>query len=194
MSSREGRAIMLDEVIQTMTKQAVEEVEKRNPKLASSKKLAIAKKIAISALKYAVLKIEPQDSIIFDWNRMLSFDGNTGPYLLYAHTRCSSILKKAKRFKTEYFSKMSPPEKHLIKILMNYENTLVEVAKHYRPNMLCNYIYSLATAFSNFYQNCPVLKADTPQQKNFRLTLTNATKIVLEDALKLLGIKTPELM
>ena len=89
---------------------------------------------------------------------------------------------------------MSPPEKHLIKILMNYENTLVEVAKHYRPNMLCNYIYSLATAFSNFYQNCPVLKADTPQQKNFRLTLTNATKIVLEDALKLLGIKTPEMM
>lgn len=194
MSSREGRAIMLDEVIQTLTRQAMGEVEKRNPKMSSTKKLSIAKKVAISAIKYAVLKIEPEDSIIFDWSKMLSFDGNTGPYLLYAHTRCSSILKKAKKFKAEYFSKLSTPERHLIKLLMNYENTLMGVAKQYRPNMLCNYVYSLATAFSNFYQNCPVLKAETTQQKNFRLTLTSATKIVLEDALKLLGIKTPEIM
>jgi len=194
MSSREGRAVMLDEVISGLTKQSLEEVEKRNPRLSKQKKLSIAKKVAIGALKYAILKIEPENSITFDWKQMLSFEGNTGPYLQYAHTRCLGILKKAKKYQTILSSKLSSHEKQLIKVLMNFYDVVVNAAKDYRPNYICNYTYDLATTFSNFYQNCPVLKADDERQRDFRLTLVEATKIVLENSLKLLGIKVPERM
>ena len=94
MSSREGRAIMLDEAIDKLIDLALKEVEKRNPELSEEEKLRIAKKIGIGALKYAITKIEPKSSIIFDWERMLRFQGDTGPYLQYAYTRCKGILKK----------------------------------------------------------------------------------------------------
>ncbi len=194
MSSREGRAVMLDEVIASLTKQAMKEVEKRNPRLSRQKKLSIAKKIAVGAMKYSILKIEPEDSITFDWKQMLSFEGNTGPYIQYAHTRCLGILKKAKKHQTILFSKLSPHEKHLIKVLMNFYDVVMSAAKDYRPNFICNYVYELATTFSNFYQNCPVLKAEDKRQRDFRLTLVTATKVALENSLKLLGIKVPERM
>ncbi|MBI4010514.1 MAG: arginine--tRNA ligase [Candidatus Aenigmarchaeota archaeon] len=194
MSSREGKAVMLDEVITSLTKQALEEVEKRNPRLSKQKKLGIAKKIAVGALKYSILKIEPENSITFDWKQMLSFEGNTGPYLQYAHTRCLGILKKAKKHQIVLFSKLSLHEKQLIKVLMNFDDVLLDSAKNYRPNFICNYAYEIATAFSNFYQNCPVLKANDKKQRDFRLTLVMTTKIVLENSLKLLGIKVPERM
>lgn len=194
MSSREGRAVMLDEVVTSLAKQAMEEVEKRNPRLSKQKKLSISKKIAIGALKYAILKIEPENSITFDWKQMLSFDGNTGPYLQYAHTRCLGILKRAKKHQPVMLSKLSIHEKHLIKVLMNFHDVVISAAKNYRPNLICNYAYELATTFSNFYQNCPVLKADDQRQRDFRLTLVTATKNILEESLELLGIKVPERM
>jgi arginyl-tRNA synthetase len=195
MSSREGRAVMLDEVITDLTKLAYEEVEKRNPKLPRSKKMRIAEDVAIGALKYAILKIEPENVITFDWKQMLSFEGNTGPYLQYAHTRCASILKKAKKWKLNFrIEKLAEGEKRLIKELMKFSGVVEQAAREMRPHYICNYAYDLSTVFSNFYQSCPVLKAENDKLRNFRLSLVYAAKNILKDCLNLVGMEALEKM
>jgi len=195
MSSREGRAVLLDEVVEKLSKIAYDEVNKRNPKLSEKAKQDIAEKIAIGALKYAIVKIEPDKSITFDWEQMLRFEGDTGPYLQYAHTRCNSILDKAGRWKIQTkIERLAEEEKNLVKILNQFPDVVEHAAKDLRPHYVCNYVFDLATTFSNFYQKCPVLKAENDKLKNFRLTLVKATSIVLKDSLDLLGIEVPEKM
>lgn len=194
MSSREGRAVMLDEVVASLIKSAYNEVSKRGSKLSKKEKTKLAKKIGIGAIKYAILKIEPNASIVFDWKQMLRFDGNNAPYLQYAHTRCAGILRRAERWNHIFFpSKLEGPEKELVRKLFEFRSVVENSAKDFKPNYICNYIYGLATAFDKFYEFCPVLKADE-KTKNFRLTLVEATKIVLGNALKLVGIDALEKM
>lgn len=191
MSSREGRAVMLDEVIDQLVKLAYEEVEKRNPELEKKEKMEIAEKIGVGALKYAITRIEPDKVISFDWKQMLSFDGNTGPYLQYAHTRCLGILKKAKKWKKSFkIGELNKQEKELVKTLSKFEGMVKSAGENLKPHYLCNYGFELATVFDKFYEACPVLKADE-KTKNFRLTLAKATEIVLEKVLGLLGIEAP---
>ncbi len=191
MSSREGRAIMLDEVIDRLVKLAYEEVNKRNPKLPEQTKRKIAEKIGIGALKYAITKIEPHKTITFDWKKMLSFEGNTGPYLQYAHTRCLGILKKAKKWKETFeVGKLTEEEKELIKQLLKFSEVVEQAAKDLRPHYICYYTYNLATIFSNFYQSCPVLRAEEGV-RDFRLNLVSATEQVLKNSLNLIGIRIP---
>ncbi len=195
MSSREGKAVILDEVISTLTKLAYDEVNKRNPKLAKRDKMNIAKKIGIGALKYAILKIEPESLITFDWNQMLSFEGNTGPYLQYAYTRCTSILKKEKRWKPNFSAtKITTEEKRLAKELMNFLIVIEDALKQMKPHHICNYAFNLATVFNSFYHSAPVLRAEDESTKRFRLTLVEATRRVLEECFGIMGIKTVEKM
>lgn len=195
MSSREGRAVMLDEVINKLVEMAYEEVDKRNPKLPKEQKQKLAEKIGIGALKYSILKIEPENQITFDWKQMLSFEGNTGPYLQYAHTRCQGILKKVSKWKPNFkIEKLTEEEKQLIKTLARFTEVVEQAAKDLRPHYICNYAYDLATVFDRFYEFCPVLKAENEKLKNFRLTLVEATKNILENSLNLIGIETPEKM
>jgi arginyl-tRNA synthetase len=194
MSSREGRAIMLDEVTKKLTDLAYGEVKKRNPKISEKLKKEIAKKIGIGALKYNIIRIEPHKTITFDWKRMLSFEGNTGPYLQYAHTRCLGILKKAKKWRKEFkIDKLTEEEKQLVKQLVKFSEVVEEATKNLRLHLICDYAYGLATIFSNFYQSCPVLKA-TGKMRNFRLALVSATEQVLKNSLSLIGIEVPEKM
>lgn len=195
MSSREGRAIMLDDVVAKLTGIAMEEVEKRNSKISEKQKQKLAEQIGIGALKYAITRIEPEKLITFDWKQMLSFEGNTGPYIQYAHTRCSSILKKAGKWKKTYSEEnMKDEEKALISILGRFNDIVNEAASNMRPHLVCNYLYELTTALNNFYEKCPVLKADSAQKKNFRLTLIYATKEVLKQGMQLVGMEAPEKM
>lgn len=194
MSSREGRAVMLDEVIEKLINLALEEIEKRNPNLPKNKKIKIATDVGIGALRYWILRIDTNNIITFDWNQMLSFDGNTGPYLQYAYTRCNGILKKLKNVKPTFKSKnMTKEEKKLIRAILEMpfviEKSSVDMKIHY----LCNYLYDLATTFSEFYQNCPVVK-EKGDVKNFRATLVKATKICIKNCLNILNIETPEIM
>ena len=195
MSSREGRAVMLDEVISKLVEMAKEEVAKRNKDVSEKEKQRLAEQIGIGALKYAIVRIEPENLITFDWKQMLSFDGNTGPYVQYAYTRCSSILKKAGKWKNVYSTKeMKNEEKNLVSVLGRFHNTVNESANSMKPHLVCNYLYELTTALNNFYEKCPVLKADSVQQKNFRLTLVNTTKDVLKQGMQLVGMEAPERM
>ncbi|MEM2955064.1 MAG: arginine--tRNA ligase [Candidatus Nanoarchaeia archaeon] len=195
MSSREGRAVMLDEVINKLVEMAYDEVDKRNPNLSKEQKRNLAEKIGIGALKYSVLKIEPENQITFDWKQMLSFEGNTAPYLQYAHTRCKGILKKADKWKPNFkIEKLAEEEKKLVKILARFSEIVEKAAKDLRPHYICNFAYELATAFDKFYEFCPVLKAENEKLKNFRLTLVDTTRIILEKSLNLIGIEVPEKM
>ena len=201
MSSREGRAVMLDEVIAKLIEMAKEEVVKRDKdkKLSEKEKQKLAEQIGIGALKYAIMRIEPENLITFDWKQMLSFDGNTGPYIQYAHTRCNSILKKAGdgkgKWKKVYSAKeMKNEEKNLISMLERFHGVVAESAASMRPHQICNYLYDLTTALNNFYEKCPVLKAESAQQKNFRLTLVDATREVLKQGMHLIGMEAPERM
>jgi len=195
MSSREGRALMLDEVIAKIVEMAKEEVAKRNKSISEKEKQKLAEQIGIGALKYTIVRIEPENLITFDWKQMLSFDGNTGPYIQYAHTRCNSILKKAKKWKKVYAAiELKHEEKNLISTLARFNDIVAESAAMMKPHLICNYLYDLTTALNNFYEKCPVLKAESSQQKNFRLTLVDATKEVLKQGMQLVGMEAPERM
>ncbi len=194
MSSREGKAIMLDEVVEKLVELAYKEVEKRNPNLDEKEKREIAEKIGISALKYAILKVEPEKQIVFDWKRMLSFEGDTGPYLQYALTRCNGILRKAGEIGKKFSAKnLEREEIELIKILERFPEICLMALNDLRPHYICNYAYELASAFDKFYEKCPVLKAEE-EKKNFRLNLVYSSKIVLENCFKLIGIEILERM
>jgi arginyl-tRNA synthetase len=195
MSSREGRAIMLDEVVENLTKLALEEVEKRNPKLPKEKKIKIAEAIGIGALRYNILKIEPNNMITFDWKQMLSFEGNTGPYLQYAYTRCKSILKNVKtQVRNKKTKNLDFYEKKLVKKILEFNEIVEKSCKELKPHYICNYLYSLSTLFSEFYHNCRVLDEKDLEKRNFRISLVASVKTILENSFKLLGIETPELM
>ncbi|MFH8119355.1 MAG: arginine--tRNA ligase [Candidatus Aenigmatarchaeota archaeon] len=195
MSSREGKAVMLDEVVEKICELAYEEVKKRNLGMGERKKRKLAREIGIGALKYAIVKIEPEKNITFDWNKMLKFEGDTGPYLQYAHTRCAGILRKAGKWKARFsFKELSEGEKELVKCLMKFDDVVEKAGEDLKPHYICNYAFELATLFDKFYETNPVLKAGSEERKNFRLTLVKATKVVLGNALKLIGIEPLERM
>ncbi len=154
----------------------------------------IAKAIGIGAMKYGMLRIGPEKTIFFDWEDALKLEGNTGPYLQYAHTRCSGILRKSKKWKPLYAAKeLTDYEKTLVKILSRFPKIVEQASNDLRPNYICNYVYELAVAFNNFYENCPVIKAKK-DLKNFRLTLVQAAQLVLGKCLELMGMNKLEKM
>ena len=192
MSGRKGNVVLLDSMLNELKHLAYEKVEKNNPKLSAKDKNIISEKIALGALKYSLLKTSPERNVLFDKKEVIQFEGNTGPYLQYTLTRINSILKKAKKWKPNFENKnLTREEKNLITKLIEFPVILEKASKDYRPYYLCNYIYDLSTIFNEFYHACPVIKSD---QRNFRLTLTKAAGIVIENGLKLLGIRIPKKM
>lgn len=199
MSSRAGRAILFDDVIKQLSDMAYEEVNKRNPDEKEEFKRATAKSIGIGALKYAIDKVEPDKGITFNFAKMLSFEGNTGPYIQYAHTRCASILEKAGKWDPNKSGSINvkdvtKEEIELMKLLSDFPAVVDQAGKEMRVNLICNHAYDVANAYSTFYQSCPVLKVEDDGLKNFRLSLVAATKVVLGNALSILGIEALEKM
>lgn len=185
MSSRLGNVVLIEDVLN----EAFERV-KTNYKLDEKN----ARKVAMGAVIYAILKIDPNKQVVFKWEDILSLQGDTGPYIQYAYTRANSILKKAKKNKPTFVSeKITEEEKKLIKLFSKLTPVIQHATNEIKPNLVCNYCYELATAFNNFYEKNPVLKAEG-KTKNFRLTLVRATEIILKKLLYLIDIETPEKM
>ncbi|MBD3155752.1 MAG: arginine--tRNA ligase [Candidatus Aenigmarchaeota archaeon] len=194
MSSRKGKVILADDLMDEVHEMVKKEVEERNPELNENEKRDISEKIALGALKYGMLRIDAFKNIVFDPKEIIKFEGNTGPYLQYAHVRANKILKKVNGFKNRYQpEKLEKEEKLLIGKLLGFPEVVEKAAKEYKPNLVANYGYELAEAFNSFYHSCPVIQSED-ETKEFRLTLVKAFKITLKNCLTLLGIDTPEIM
>jgi arginyl-tRNA synthetase len=192
MSSREGKVVLLDGLLEELEQLAKGVVSKANPNMDEVAKKKIAEQVAVASLKHALLKVSPEKNIIFDKNEVVQFEGDTGPYIQYAHTRCCSILEKAGKWKPSFNQeKVTEEEKELVKKLIQFPAAVEEAAKDLRPHYMCNYAYELATVFNTFYHACPVLRAE---EKEFRLALVKAAKITIGKSLELLGIVPLEKM
>ena len=197
MSARKGWFVLWDEMLKDGTAKALGEIEKRWPGLTEEEKKKRAKDIALGAIIYFINKYAPEKPVNFIWEQALSFEGDTGPYLQYTHARAGSILGKADVKTVKKFDAANLADKReiaILKSLAKYPAVLEKSAKELRPHHLAEYLHGLADAFNEFYQNVPVIKAETEGQKQARLKLVESVKTVLKSGLYLLGIEAPEKM
>src|SRR5688572_2553674 len=195
--TRTGENIKLHQLLDEAEERALAVVSEKNPEIDEAERKEIARIVGLGAIKYSDLAPNRQSDYVFSWEKMLALNGNTAPYLQYAYTRVRSIFRKAAESTTEkrepVFALTTPDEFTLAKHLMNFGLVLEAVVEDYRPNYLCTYLYELAGHFARFYENCPVLKAET-QEKADRLALCDLTGRVLKQGLNVLGIETTERM
>jgi arginyl-tRNA synthetase len=193
MKSREGTVVDADDLLDDVTALARAEIETRYPALAEKEKALRSNAIALAAIKFYMLKFDAKKDMTFNPKESLSFEGETGPYLLYAYARAKSILAKGKAQKADYALLSTPAEKQLVGLLSEYPQKLSETRAAYSPHILCHYLLSVAAAFNSFYHEQPVLNAE-PAVRNARLGLVSAVSIVLRNGLAALGIETLEKM
>ena len=198
--TRSGDTVKLADLLDEAEERVFKVVSEKNPELAEPQQREIARVVGLGAVKYADLLPNRQTDYVFSWDKMLALNGNTAPYLLYAHTRIGSIFRKgglegptSGKATDAPFPLNAPEELVLGKQLLHFGHVLEAVAEEYRPNYLCNYLYDLAGLFARFYENCPVLKAAGPDRAA-RLSLCDLTARVLKQGLAVLGIETPEQM
>ncbi|MBD3231481.1 arginine--tRNA ligase [Candidatus Dependentiae bacterium] len=195
ISTRKGNIVSLQKLIDEAENRSLEIIEEKNPELPN--KQEVAKKVGLAAIKYFDLVHNRNSNFVFKWEKALSFEGNTGPYMQYTYARIHGILRKAKNLEIEEFGEnlnLKESESDLLRKLMQFEQILEEVIKDYMPNYLCNYLFELSQYLNKFYQNVNVLKEKNKQILNFRLKLITATAQVIKNGLYLLGIDSPERM
>ena len=195
MKTRSGENVPLLDLLDEACKRARRIIEEKNPDLSEADKIDIAQKIGIGAVKYADLSQYRMTDYVFSWDRMLSLQGNTAPYLQNAYVRIRSIFRKAGEPapKIDKFILGDPAEVGLAKRLCQFAEIVPQVLNDFRPNILANYLFELANSFHTFYEGCPVLKSEEPARGS-RLALCDLTGRVLQRGLDLLGIKVPEKM
>ncbi|USH00341.1 arginine--tRNA ligase [Thermococcus argininiproducens] len=204
-SGRKGTWIgfTVDEVLDEAVKRAKELVEEKNPGLSEEEKEKIAEIVGVGAVRYNLVKYSPEKIITFRWEDVLNFEGESAPYIQYAHARCASILKKAMEtgmtidptelLKKADFSRLDQKEKELIKTMAKFPEIVKTAGRDIKPNLIATYANELAMIFNRFYMALPVLKAEEGTRE-MRLLLVIATKQVLKNALELMGIEAPEVM
>jgi len=195
--TRDGADVKLRDVIEEAVSRAKDLVNAKNPELDDATRTRVAEVVGIGAIKYAELSKNRTTDYIFDWDTMLSFEGNTAPYLQYAYTRIRSIFRRANiapealnQFK---ISLNEPLELELGVKLIQLPETLEAVADDFQANILCNYLFELAGTFMSFYEACPILKAED-EVRDSRLLLADLTATTLKKGLNLLGIEVVEQM
>lgn len=192
--TRAGGTTKLVELLHEAQQRAYELVSEKNPELDDNERHHIGKVVGISAVKYADLSKNRTSDYIFNWDSMLSFEGNTAPYLLYAYARIQSIFRKAGDIDTHAELVITEPTEHQLALkLLQFGDAIDSVAADGTPNILCNYLYELAGNFMSFYEACPILKGDEAT-KHSRLQLAQMTANTLQQGLNLLGIETLERM
>jgi len=190
MATREGKIILLEDVLEKTIKKAGEEIKKRKTK-------GDAEKVGVGAVKYIILKNEPIKDVQFSWESALNFDGNAGPYLQYSYARASSIIRKAKNFnknnrraKAE-MKNLTNFEINLIKKIADFPEIVERAGKQMNPSLIANYSFELAQIFNEFYHNCKVIG---DKEEALRLRLVDSFRTCLKNALYLLGIEVMEEM
>jgi arginyl-tRNA synthetase len=196
--SRSGGAVKLVDLLDEAVTRAAAIVAEKNPDLEGRDD--VARQVGIGSLKYADLSTDRVRDYVFDFDRMLSFDGNTAPYLQYARVRCLSIFRRAGRDHESYLdgrvsvSVTDPAERALAVALLGFSAALDDTLATWSPHKLCTYLFDLAGLYTSFFENCPVLKAPTEDLRDSRLVLCALTAATLGLGLSVLGIETPERM
>ncbi|MGA0205514.1 MAG: arginine--tRNA ligase [Ilumatobacteraceae bacterium] len=197
LKSRSGEPLKFIDLLDEALVRAEASVAEKNPDLGVEDRLAIARQVGIGAVKYADLSTDRVRDYVFDWDRMLSFDGNTAPYLQYAHARICSIFRRAEIDRTSLRNRepsiVEPQERALALAVLGFDSAVADTLEKYSPHRLCTYLYDLATSFTSFYEHCPVLKADEATRLS-RLVMCDVTARVMATGLGLLGIDAPEQM
>lgn len=194
MSTRSGVVVYLDDLIDESVERAYQEIKSRRSDMPEEKMREIAKIVGVGAVRYNIVRVQPEKQFVFKWEEALNFDGNSGPYLQYVHARACSMLRKAGQFQhdTDPSKLTDPLEINLVKVLSKYEEVLKAAGNAKRVHMLPAYGHELAVAFNQFYAAVSVL--DAGPRKDARLTLVECTKVVLADVLNCLGMGAPEEM
>ena len=195
MKTRSGENVPLRELLEEACRRARKIIEEKNPDLSEAEKIDVAQKIGIGAVKYADLSQYRMTDYVFSWEKMLSLQGNTAPYLQNAYVRIRSIFRKAGESapKIDELTLGSSAEITLAKRLCQFAEIVPQVLNDFRLNILANYLFEVANSFHAFYEACPVLKSEEPERSS-RLALCDLTGRVLHRGLDLLGIKVPEKM
>lgn len=190
MSSRLGRVVLFEDIFDEIIASAKEETKKRHIEWTEKKINEVAREIALGALKFSMIKVGPDQIITFDVKEAVSFEGFTAPYLQYSLVRMNSILKKSSKSnsKFDYSLLTTDWEKKLIFKMAGLNEVIQLSGERNDPSQLAKYLYELCQDFSIFYENCPILRADTISLSVTRLALVRAAKQVLENGLNILGI------
>ncbi len=195
MSTRKGRVVNLDDLVDEAVELAYEEVKKRRTDLSEERMRAIATVVGIGALRFNIARIQPEKQIVFKWEDALNFEGSSAPFVQYSHARACSILAKAGDWSRTPDAKMlvSDSEKALLKKVAEFGSVVQDSADGRRPNMLAVYAQDLAAEFNQFYRYMPVLRAEGAT-RDARLALVEASMWALRNTLNVLGLEAPEEM
>ena len=202
MKSREGTVVDADDLIDEMIKTA-RKTSKDLGKLDNCSEQEIEKIIniiALGALKYFILKIEPKKNMLFDPEKSIDFNGNTGPFIQYTYARIQSVLRKAKEQNIlipksiETSLSLSKKEIQLITLLFEYPGSIKEAGESLSPALIANYVYELAKEYNQFYHDFAILKAENKELRDFRLVLSTVIAQIIQSSMRLLGIEVPERM
>ncbi|MCU1502256.1 MAG: argS [Ilumatobacteraceae bacterium] len=196
--SRSGETVKLSALIDEAVERATAAVRAKNPEMDEAVQDDVGRTVGIGALKYADLSTDRIKDYVFDWERMLAFEGNTAPYLQYAHARICSIFRRAavdrQTVTSSAIALADPTERALALHLLHFDSAVNDALERYSPHRLCTYMFDVAQAFTAFYEACPVLKAPDEATRLSRLALSDLTARILEQGLLLLGIGAPDRM
>ena len=196
--SRGGETVKLSDLIDEAVQRATDSVAQKNPAMSTEEQAEVGRMVGIGALKYADLSIDRIKDYMFDWDRMLAFEGNTGPYLQYAHARICSIFRRAgidRSAVTHGATVLVEAEERALALqLLHFDAAVHDTLERYAPHRLCTYLFDVAQAFTAFYEACPVVKAADEATRRSRLALCDLTARTFERGLGLLGIEAPERM
>ena len=193
LSTREGNVVFLEDVLNTCVAKARKVIEEKNPNLEN--KDLVAEQVGVGAVIFAMLYNSRIKDITFSEDKVLSFEGETGPYVQYTYARCNSLLEKCGAIEgdIDYSGIDNESAAEVIRTLSKYQDVLIDASERFEPYLVTRYVVELAQGFNKFYFDCNIANAEQGI-KNARLQLTMAVKQVLKNALKLLGIQTPNKM
>jgi len=189
--TRKGKTVFMEDVINETKELAKKEIKKRDKKISNKELEQRAEKIARAAIFYGDLKNNRANNILFDIKKFVSFDGDTGPYILYSYARAGSIIGKAKEPKKFEVKDLTDSEINLVKKIYQFNDVVSSARKSLNPSIIANYSYQLSQCFNEFYHDCKVIGSE---QESFRLALVQSFRQVLKNSLSLLGIDTVEKM